>query len=285
VGEASLPKYAGDYEDDCTVIEWAKRLSNLFFRVAGVPQKEAVFIMSQCFADQSPAYVLFQRLLEENPDISYQEVLVHFCEEFMGSHTREVHGVALNELRQEELSVAQLMQTHAKLWARVYPDLSPSHQLRDLPHRLTEKMREEFFKWEARMYRQNKTLAMTSLLSHLMQKERDFKKKEEKFHVLFTDRWGQEKTDKAAVPTTSPGTKRGERSERKAPAKKQAMERKPTLKVKDFNTPNCKRCGSKAHPEGVECWAKSQNCNACSEKGHLKGSPMCIKVEVKLSLA
>jgi hypothetical protein len=276
VGEVSLPKYAGDYEDEGTVIEWAKRLSNLFFRVAGVPKEEAVSIMSQCFADQSPAYVLFQRLLEENPDITYQEVLVQFCDEFMGSHTREVHGVALNELRQEGLSVAQLMQTHAKLWARVYPDLSPSHQLRDLPHRLTEKMREEFFKWEARMYRQNKTLSMTSLLSHLMQKERDFKKKEDSFHVLFTDRWGQEKSETAPAPTISPQLKRGDRQDRGAPAnKKPALERKP--RVKDFTPPNCKRCGSKPHPEGVVCWAIGQNCNTCNDKGHLKGSPMCFK--------
>lgn len=278
VGEASLPKYAGDYEDDVTVVEWARKLSNLFFRVAGVPIGEAVAIMSQCFPDQSPAFVLFQALLEKTPDISYEEVLEGLCEEFMGCHTREVHAVELQNLVQGELPVAKMVHLHAKLWARVNPSLSASHQIRDLPHRLGDKMREEFWKWEARMNRKNEALTISGMLSQLMQKERDLALKEESARVFLANPGVQNRWEENGPRNYQDQPKRGDRPQAGGPMKRPAhdLPRRAPIE-KDFRPPNCRRCGTKKHPEGKACYAATAACLKCKVVGHYKGSPMCAQ--------
>ena len=57
VSASVLPKYKGDFGDNLTIIEWLRKISELFFAVAGVPADKAVNIVSQCFPESCETHL------------------------------------------------------------------------------------------------------------------------------------------------------------------------------------------------------------------------------------
>ena len=270
VSASVLPKYKGDFGDDLTIIEWLRKISELFFAVAGVPADKAVNIVSQCFPESSPARIFFTKFMRKRPGRTFHDLAEGLVKEYLGNHLDEKYSAELHALKQGNSSVTDFVIQHTRLWGRVNPNLGEESRLIDLPKKLNEVNTNEFMIWEIRQKRQGKTLTMHDLLSWLTQKERQ---------RLSTPA----KLVAAAIPaiettlavTQPSGRPQWERP--RDPRKRRDREsRGSSPKLKSFEDPNCKRCGATPPHNKDECGAKTNSCMGCREKGHYKGSPMCI---------
>lgn len=259
-----VPKYAGDYQDPYTVIEWLEEVAQLFFQVAGVPLDRAVGILGQCFPIASPARVLFMKITREDPTIDFASLATLLVEKFHGQHIQEGYSAQLHALQQGASKIRAFVSKHTGLWARVHPDSTEEQQMLDLSHRLGGADAKEFRKWEVRMDRKGHThrRTMQDLMAHLVEKERD----------------RTQDSPKGSTFNLNHGTPSSQKSQ-KHPKKAAEVEKKSRKPKPDYTPPNCQACGTPDHKTGATgpagCQAHRYTCYTCQKEGHFKDSPQC----------
>jgi Retrotransposon gag protein len=287
VAATHLPKYLGDYSDTVTIVDFVRELTSLFFSVAGVPEDHSVAIMAQCFPTNSPAHSVFRSFLKTNPRAKYPEVVERLLEEYMGTHISEHYSAQLRKLKQGTMGVSAFAAAHTSLWARVHTEEEDKPlKFLDFTHRLNEVNQKEFSRYETRLGRSNTPMTMPTLLAHLTAKERELG-----VHQLKTTVFSL--TD-VPDPTQGGGRHRDRRRSR-SPDRDQPRGRDPRGAgrpfkksrtgasssggriQRDFEDPNCRRCGLEPHSPGRDCPAKRATCHSCKESGHFGGSPLCCQ--------
>lgn len=266
VSVGHLPKYAGDYKDPYTVVEWLQEVGQLFFHVAGVPVSRAVGIVGQCFPIASPARVVYTETLKKDPKTDFAVLASIMLEKFYGQHIQEGYASQLHTLHQGTQKVVDFVSKHTRLWARVHPSATEEQQLLDLSHRLGGADAQEFRKWEVRLARKGHTRTMQDLMAHLVEKERD--------------RQNNTRASALVIDTTPPHKQKNQKKPQKVAGADPTRKRpKP-----DYTLPNCQSCGQKGHHEGQTgkdgCYLMEEpgcriECYVCQKPGHLAQSPRC----------
>lgn len=241
--KARIPPFEGN-GGTVSASNWLIQMSIIFFRDCGVPVEVAVEEIGRGMPFESRAYSWHNDLLDDQPNITFDEFARLFVVEFSDTVDSSVTVNALLSFQQNDLDFEDFVIEHGRLFWKVHKHKTSMDQLLDWGTRLNA-LHQPMFK---------KFLANQSSDARLRE-----------YNTAI--RWFRSKVQK--LPPTL--TVRGPTILAVTNSAPSPFQSKGVLKTVPCNL----GCYKKAHPEGKQCPALSRLCKTCNVQGHFSRSPLC----------
>ena len=121
----TLPLFEGDRnKDKLSAVQWGIHVAQSLFMDLGVPVRDDVRIIGRCFPERSRAKIWYSRLLQEQPDVDFDQFIRQYVLMFKTTADMTDTRAQLFNLRQRSMSIAEFANAHARLWWLAFPNSS-----------------------------------------------------------------------------------------------------------------------------------------------------------------